>query len=142
MNKLAEQEKTYSIDEFISEGATSSLFTYDNFLLKDKDTDTDEIVPIYNLLHDYYDELMAMSVLGVMSDQNYIKYQYRPRLLAYDLYGNTDLYFLLLMLNNISNPKEFTMKKVRLIQKEKINQILSYIYSAEEDNITNNRAKL
>lgn len=132
---------TYRIEDFITQGSTSSVINYDKLLLKDKN-ENGEIVGIYNLINDYYNELMESSVIAVMDDKLYEKFKYKPRLLSYYLYGTTDLFFLLLLLNGISSVKQFNFKKVRIVRKESISEVISYIYSSEQKNIINNRAKL
>ena len=79
------------------------------------------------------------SVIYTFSDEEFRKYQYRPKLLAYDLYGSTELYFIILALNDTCNIKDFNKRKVRLMFRQDLSDILSQIFNAESNRLYLNR---
>ena len=68
-----------------------------------------------------------------LTDDEFIKYKYRPKILAYDIYGTTDLDFVILAINRISTPKDFVYKKIKMISKRHLNELLTSIYNAEKN---------
>jgi len=132
---------THTVEEFIEQGSVSTSITYDKLLYKAKSSDGD-IVSLYNVLSDYYDELMSISVLATMNEKHYQEFMYKPKLLSYWLYGTTELFFVLLLLNNISNAKQFDFKTLRIIKPEDLPQVLSYIYATEQPNLLRNRVEI
>ena len=61
----------------------------------------------YNLINDYLPLIKEKAVTVVLDDDEYNKYLYKPKLLAYDVYKNTELYYVILLLNNVCSIKEF-----------------------------------
>ena len=137
---MASVEKTYTLEDFIDAGKISSVLSYTKMTLKIKDTDG-TIYPIYNVMNDYSDELKTLSIKVALSDLDMSRYKYRPKLLAYEIYGATELFYLILLLNDMSSPKQFDKNTIRMIRPEDISDILSYIYGAEQPNIIKNRSK-
>lgn len=133
-------ENTYTIEQFIQLDANDKI-QFDTLSLFEKNNDG-IYFPIYNVINDYIDELKSVCAIGVMSDKDFNRYKYKPKLLAYDLYGSQELFFIILSLNDMSNVKEFTKKKVKLLRKEYINDILSYIYNSEKNIIIKNRENI
>lgn len=83
-----------------------------------------------NIFYDYLDYIKQRCVIVELTNEEYHKYVYRPKLLAFDVYGSTDLFFIILMLNDINTEKDFNMKNVRLLRPSDID-ILNKIYNAE-----------
>ena len=54
------------------------------------------------------------------------KYYYKPDYLAKDIYGTTNLWFLILYMNNCKSIEEFTLNEIDLPTKESIYEILKY----------------
>ena len=53
---------------------------------------------ILNVINDYMDELKQLAV-NVQFDKNqYFKYRFKPKLLCHDVYGNPELYYIILLL--------------------------------------------
>jgi hypothetical protein len=129
----------YTLEQFIDSGV-DDIITYHNLSLIDKIGNIE--YPTTNLLYDYIKELKSISQLVTMTDLEYIKYIYKPKLLANDVSGSSELYFVILALNNMCNIKEFTLRKIYLLSKSNMNEILNYIYNAEKDFIQKNRSKI
>ena len=77
-----------------------------------------------------------------MTDSEFNKYRFKPKLLAYDLYGSTELYFTILFLNGICSIKDFNRKNIRLIKKSDMILLLESIYNAEQNYLSTNRASI
>ena len=95
-----------------------------------------------NIIYDYLPELNERTVTLTMTDNEFIKYRYKPKLLAYDLYGSTEVYFVIMALNGMCNIKDFNKKKLKLLYKSDLIELLNEIYSAESDYIMYNRVHL
>ena len=86
-------------------------------------------------MDDYFEELMELTQQVTMNDKEYIKYKYRPRLLANDVYENPDLDFIILAINNICNMKEFDSRTINLIKVDKLEEFLTTIFNANKNDI-------
>lgn len=129
---VTDPNKTSTIEEFIrfKDDATVS---YNNLSFRDR---YDNIIyPIKNIIDDYHDELMALTKDITLNDMEYIKYRYRPRLLANDIYENPDLDFIILAINGICNMKEFDSPNIKLIRVDELEEFLTTIYNANKKDI-------
>lgn len=135
------QTEYKSLEEFIS-SSTDNNITYFNLSFITRIKDGENSIEISrSILNDYIKELKAASVIVKMDELDFIKYAYKPELLAYDVYGNTELYFIILLLNGLSSPKEFNLKKLKMLTKENCINYLNTIYNSEENVINTNRRK-
>ena len=132
-------EYTYTVEQFIK-SEDSTKIDYNSLAIFQKVNSIYMIT--HNVINDYMPELKAMCGTVVMSDLEYLKYKQKPKLLAYDCYGSTELYFLILKLNNMYDVKQFDKKSLKMIKKKKLSEVLSYIYEAQNGIITANRMKL
>lgn len=128
---------TYTIQGFISTGRSNDVSYHYSSILELLDEDI--YISAHNIFHDYKDELLDESVDVTLSDSEYYDYLYQPRRLAYKLYGYTDLYFVLMILNDICDVKDFNFKKVKVLHPDSIG-ILSRVINAEEYYINKNRS--
>ena len=129
---VTDPNKTSTIEEFIrfKDDATVS---YNNLSFRDR---YDNIIyPIKNIIDDYHDELMALTKDITLNEMEYIKYRYRPRLLANDIYENPDLDFIILAINGICNMKEFDSPNIKLIRVDELEEFLTTIYNANKKDI-------
>lgn len=136
-------ERTATIEDFIDMGDTDDI-TYANFSILVKCIGENSIVQYAqdNIIYDYLPELNERTVTLTMTDNEFIKYRYKPKLLAYDLYGSTEVYFVIMALNGMCNIKDFNKKKLKLLYKSDLLELLNEIYSAESDYILYNRVHL
>lgn len=136
-------ERTATVEDFIDMGDTDDI-TYANFSILVKCIGENSIVQYAqdNIIYDYLPELNERTVTLTMTDNEFIKYRYKPKLLAYDLYGSTEVYFVIMALNGMCNIKDFNKKKLKLLYKSDLLELLNEIYSAESDYILYNRVHL
>ena len=132
-------ETTSTIQDFIYSAPSNSI-TYESTSFLEKFTTLTMVS--YNIFNDYLDEMLDLSVSVALSDQEYNRYVYRPKLLAYDVYGSTEVYFIIMMLNNICNVKEFDFKKVKMLRVEDMEKVISAVYNSEKYRLDINRTKV
>ena len=130
---------TYRLSDFINL-KDNDEFTYDKYALYMQSYNGEHIIySSDNSIYTYLDEMKDRSVIYTFSDEEFRKYQYRPKLLAYDLDGSTELYFIILALNDTCNIKDFNKRKVRLMFRQDLSDILSQIFNAESNRLYLNR---
>jgi len=132
-------EQTYTVEQFIASAPVTKI-AYQELSIIEKMNNVQLV--IYNVLNDYLHELNDLSVTVEFTETEYQKYVYKPKLLAYDIYGSTELYFLILYMNNICNVKEFNFRKLKMLRVDVVQSLLSSIYNSEKELILNNRYKL
>lgn len=123
-----------SIQQFISNKPTIGT-DYQNMSLVEERGNIQ--FPVVNLITDgYFDEFKKASVKVELTEDEILKYKYRPKLLAYDIYDNAELYYIILRLNDLYNVKDFNLgrKYLYLVPKPKLKEYLSDIYTQENAN--------
>lgn len=120
---------TTTIEEFISSGKNTSL-DYETFSFLET-ASNGTIVSILNVVNDYIEELKRASMLVHLQDDEYRKYAYKPKLLCYDIYGNPELYFIILLMNDMADVKEFNKRNIYMLTKDYMSILTSYIYNSE-----------
>lgn len=130
---MAKPDKTYTIEGFIESGKGVTL-TYQRLSLVNEIGEKIKF-PFKNVFNDYLPDIENSALIHVVEIPNdkFVRYQYRPKLLSYDIYGTTDLDFVIMALNRIISPKDFSLKMVKVIRKQDLNELLSSIYNAEKD---------
>lgn len=121
---------TYTIEDFVSSSPSSQLSYYKLSLLE-KDSEHHIEYDVYNVLSDYISELKDMSVSVEFTDAEYYTYRFRPKLLADYLYGNGELYFIILWINDMWSVKDFNSRKIKIIKRSSLTNLLSKINSSE-----------
>lgn len=113
------------ISQFNSEEIISSAF----FLKQVFTTNNKKmIVNFSNLVIKYMPEIKELKVKVELSDEEYSKYKYNPKVLSYDLYGTTELWFLILEANELHSVSQFNSKTIYLFRTdiiEKMSRILN-----------------
>lgn len=123
-----------TLDDLIRHGKTSSYSINTLSLCQLEDT----IVYFDKFAYQKYEKiLMGLSELIELTDDQYRLYKYNPERLSYDLYGTSNLYHLILFLNNCSQ-YEFKHKKVRLIAAKYISNVFEKMINHEEKHIQEN----
>lgn len=130
----SEPKLTSSLEDFVIAGEGSTV-NYHSFSLLENVGEYK--FPIFNVLDDYQEELEAISTEYELTDAWVKRYAYRPRLLAYELYGDGELYFILLMINGMASIKEFNLsnKKIKYPSKERLTEFLKQVFKSEKKQI-------
>lgn len=122
---------TFTLDQF-ADSKSSNDISYYSMSLLEKDPDNNIEYDVFNVVSDYINELKAMSSTVVLSENEYYTYRFKPKLLADYLYGNTELYFIILWLNDMWSVKDFDLREIKLIKNTELSDALSKINSAEK----------
>lgn len=125
-------KNTPSLDRFVNARPSGQLSYYYLSLLEPDKAHHIEF-DVYNVLSDYIQDLKDMSHEITLNDDEYFRYRFRPKLLADFLYGNGELYFILLWLNDIWTVKDFDFRKVKLLSKTELAEALSSINASEKE---------
>lgn len=130
--------KTHTLSAFVDSKAASntSYQTFSLIELLSTDNDTDIEFPAYSVLNDYYNDLKKLCVTVSFNEKEYFRFRFKPKILADYLYGNGELSFLILILNDMISPKDFDLKTVKLISRQNLIDALTLIRSAETSFIT------
>lgn len=132
-------ETTCTLESFIKYKDYDNNIYYSNLSIFEKSINGSNILLVHNVLNDYYDEILDRALTVKLTDKEFNKYKYNPKLLAYDLYGYCEYYYIILFLNQMTNIKEFNRQKIKLLRPSALSSILSSIYSSEESFITSNQ---
>ena len=104
----------HTINEFISAGQNGD----NDYKYRDMSfieiRDSKEFV-VNNVIDTYLYELKEISVEVTLTNKEKDRYRYNPKLLAYKLYGDTNLYYIILRINNLCNTHDFTIKSGKLL---------------------------
>jgi hypothetical protein len=132
-----------TIQEIIEAGKRSALTT-DELSLKTIVTNSSDEKFIINLtpvFEKYYELLTDYAVTVRLTEEEYLRYRFKPRLLSKDLYGTYDLHYLLLKLNHITSVIYFDYTELRVFTPE-IVSLLNEIKILEFDNYTENQMEI
>lgn len=92
----------------------------------------------WNYVYEKYYEILLDHVVTVkLTDMEYFNYRYQPKKLAMDLYGNKDLYFLLLRVNYIYSIINFDFKELKVFDAS-ILSLINEILIIESENYIDN----
>ena len=122
-------ETTYTLDDFIKSGKLNTM-DYDTFSYKDLVSNGTE-VSILNVVNDYMIELKEAAVRVKLSTQEYLKYRYKPKLLCRDVYGNGEVYYVIMLLNGRIDVKDFDTDTLLMLSVANMNSLMTSIYNAE-----------
>lgn len=128
-----------TIQSIIDDGKESKLTTHDLSYKKVIKNSNGEkfIVNMSSIFDRYYDILKDHVVIAELSESDYLKYRFKPKVLSQDIYGTKDLHFLLLRLNNITSVTQFDFREIKVFSKSVI-KLLNEIVILENDNYIDN----
>lgn len=136
---LTDAAKTYTLDQFIKAQSTDDI-TYYNFSILEKYGNIEHLD--HNLIEDYLPELLALAEEVELEGQEYTRYCRKPDLLAYYVYGSTQMDTFILMMNDMIDPKDFVNKKIKLVKRSLFVKFLSEVFSAETKYLDFNREQV
>ena len=126
-------QNTYTIDQFIQCQSDTNV-CYNNLSFIDQRNSIK--YNTYNVLSDYLDEIRENYCLKIKLDKdNMFKYKYRPKLLCYDIYGDGELAFIIMIINDICDVKEFTKDTLLMPTIENMQLITKRVYNANKNDI-------
>ena len=140
--QILDPDKTSTVEEFINAGISDEM-TYNNFSILFRSSQQDNIIlSANNIIYDYMDEIKPYIVNVSLSEEEYIKYRYKPKLFAYDIYGSTELFFVVMAVNGIYDIKDFNRRNIKALYKKQLFELLNQMYNAESGYIQKNRSDL
>lgn len=137
-------ETTYTIQEFISMKESDEI-TYNKYSILQPSLSNEKITySSDNVIYTYMDEIMMMKKKVTLSESDIRRYQYKPKLLSYDIYGSTESYFVILAMNGMCSAKDFNLidKWIYALKPADFADIMSKIYNAEQQYLILNRASI
>ena len=120
--------KMYTLDDFISMQISDNM-TYYNFSILEIIDGVEHLE--FNLIDDYLPEIKKKCLQVQLDKKEMSKYRFHPDLLAFDLYGSVQLDFVILLLNDMVDPKEFINSTIYLPHASTLYNVLDSIYSKE-----------
>lgn len=132
-----------TIQSIINEGKENILTSNDLSFKNVIESSTGEkfVVNMSSIFDKYYDILLENTVIAVLTEEDYLKYRFKPKVLSRDMYGTKDLHFLLLRLNNITSVTQFDFREVKVFT-NKIVSLLNEIIVLEYENYTDNEIEI
>lgn len=134
--------ETFTVEDFIACRSADNMTYYNLSILARSVTDDGIIYSKDNVIYTYLDILKAKTKKIILTNDEYAKYRFRPKLFAYDIYGATELFFVTMAVNGICDIKDFDMKTLYALTASDLNNLLKQIYSAEIDYIEYNRDQI
>lgn len=77
-------------------------------------------IPLNSIMSDYRYFLEPYIIEIEMNDEELYLYQFKPKSLSYKLYGTTEYWPVLLMINNCVSKVDFNKKKIKVLDPKKI----------------------
>lgn len=99
--------------------------------IHDKMTDETIQVPISNIINKYKDYFDKITCTVIVDDEQMNTYKYKPKMLSYDLYGTTELWSILLYINDCKSVMDFNKTRLKLLYPDKIEDLLNEIFILE-----------
>ena len=133
--------ESYTIEQFIDLQVKDDI-TYLNFsILQSSIDEPNTFYAIDNVIHRYIEDIEDQIKIVTVDDNYKLKYMYKPKVLSYDIYGATEMYFILMALNGIYNVKDFDLKdyKFKALDRDTMFSFASKVYNAEEETLLINR---
>ena len=130
---MALPQNTTTIEDFVIAGQNISISYQNLSFLRTLNNGTS--LSILNVIADYIEEIRNACVNVSLDQAQQFKYFYKPKLLCSDIYGNPELYYIILLINDIVDVKEFTKPVIKMPRKSHMNDIISMIYNANKKDI-------
>ena len=132
---MSDSTTTSTLESFINYKNLDSNVYYKDLSIFEKSIDGKSVLLSYNILNDYRKEIFDFVIPITLTNEEFQKYQYQPKKLAYDLYGSTEYYYMILFINSMTNIKEFNRRRINLMRAKDMSSVLSAIYSSESEYI-------
>jgi len=144
VNALNGPADTYTLNQFIALQDKDEI-TYKNFsILEQSASAADTYYSISNVINEYLDDLDDIIKTVSVTDSQRDKYMYKPKLLAYDIYDSSEMFFILLALNGMHNIKSFDLHDMefKALTVKDMEAFTTKVYNANESYILLNRKSL
>lgn len=89
-------------------------------------------IPLNSVMGEYRYFLKPYMVEITMNDEELYLYQYKPKSLSYKLYGTTELWSTLLMINNCVSKIDFDKAKIKVLDPKRIKGFINEVLILEK----------
>ena len=96
---MSDSTTTSTLESFINYKNLDNNVYYKDLSIFEKSIDGKSVLLSYNILNDYRKEIFDFIIPITLTNEEFQKYQYQPKKLAYDLYGSTEYYYMILFIN-------------------------------------------
>ena len=130
---------TTTVELLLSVGKVGNDPNYNKFSYKTNiklEDGSTSVFPLYNVIWDYQEDMIKDAYTTRLTDNEFQRYKYKPKLLAADLYGNPEVYYIILILNDMMEEGEFDSKIIKLLSRSDMQKYLTSIYNSEYMNLT------
>lgn len=100
-------------------------------VIHDVNTDRNIQIPFSSLTDKYRDFLSTITVTIELDDINMTKYRYRPKMVSEELYGTTEFWNDILILNKCKSVSEFYPRKLTVYDPDKFKAYINEIMILE-----------
>lgn len=134
--------EAYTLEQLANQKNEDAI-NYYNLSIPGASSNGDLQFAIRGVLDDYINELTELSVDVTLTNDEVVKYQYKPWLLSHDLYGDSELWFVILLLNGLYDQSDFDrISTLKLIKKDVMAEVMNNIMNNESAFIRSIRDKL
>ena len=83
-----------------------------------------------NKYKEYFDKITTTIILN---EKEYKKYKFSPKKISNDIYGTTELWSMILYINNCKSITDFNLYKIKLFYPDQINDLINEIFIFENE---------
>ncbi len=129
----------YRLDDVITASKTNEMTLQTTSLLSKVSSNV--VFAFSNVMDKYKSVIEPQLVKIKLNDDEYKKYKYNPHRLSLDLYGTTELWFMLLKFNKIMTSADFTLYEFYILHPENL-ETINRILIKESEFIEANRIEI
>ena len=124
-----------TVVDFILAGKETNVIRYPHLMFQESKDGINYVV--HSVLDDYLQDMQEKAIECTLSKAERDRYFLKPRILSSDIYGTTELYYIILRINNMLSPKQVTLdnNKIKMLTKDHMNDFLSAIMRVESKDI-------
>jgi hypothetical protein len=127
---------THTISEFIKIGnQNKAKIGYPDLSYIEKRDGMEYVVK--NTINDYLWEFKRYAKTIVLTSDEVLTYRFNPKKLAFDIYGSTRLYYIILLMNDMCDVHQFNLKNktLLLLTPTQLSDYLSSVYKSDMNSI-------
>lgn len=131
-------DESYTLADYIREGSNSEV-SFGNITIVKPEKYNGVLFPISDIFMRYRDIIDAYVIEVKLTTDEREKYLYNPSLLSFDIYKTTELWCLLMFINNAVNFSKFRFTdKVKIFDPNQLD-VINRILNNEQSTIDKNR---
>ena len=134
---------SHTIAEYIANYKSEEL-VYSSYFLKqvvDPEAQRKMLVNFNNLVITYFPELKDLKLKVTLSNEEFAKYRYNPKRLSHDIYGTTELWFLIMEANELHSITQFNLQTLYLFRSDIVEKMLR-VLNLERNSIDYNEEEV